>query len=81
MKMNKWIACSDELPQDLHEVLYFATINEGMSTDLMVGHRDNGKWLHCCSFYSSQVLSDAVVVTHWMELPDYPTETKMDDKK
>jgi hypothetical protein len=69
---REWISVNDKLPPDLHEVLYFATTNEGNTREIMTGHRENGFWKHCCMFYSSQTLNHLVKVTHWMELPDYP---------
>jgi len=67
-----WINCADSLPPDYHEVLYFATADNGNQRELMTGHRENGLWTHCCMFYSTRYLSEHVTVTHWMELPDYP---------
>ena len=69
----KWINVNDKLPPDLHEVLYFTTTNNGNTREIMTGHRENGLWKHCCMFYSSQTLNHLVNVTHWMELPDYPS--------
>lgn len=68
----KWISVNDKLPPDLHEVLYFATTNNGNTREIMTGHRENGDWTHCCMFYSTMRLNDECKVTHWMELPDYP---------
>lgn len=70
----KWISVKERVPEDKKEVLYFAILNEGMSREIMTGHRDNGQWTHCCLFYSTFYLNEAVEVTHWMELPDYPKE-------
>lgn len=66
-----WISVQDQLPPDLHEVLYFA-INPTGSKEIMTGHRQKGEWTHCCLWYSTQILNADVKVTHWMELPDYP---------
>ncbi len=68
---NYWIDVDDELPEDFKEVLYFAITPEG-NREIMTGHREKGYWTHCCMFYSTRYLSDAVAVTHWMPLPDYP---------
>jgi len=73
---DPWINVEDSLPPDLHEVMFFATINKGMSREIMNGHRKNDDWYHCCLFYSSMRLSSEVIVTHWMELPDYPKDEK-----
>lgn len=68
-----WINVNEKLPPDYHEVIYFA-INEMGGKEIMVGHREKGVWLHCCMFYCSQRLNhETVTVTHWRELPDYPT--------
>lgn len=67
-----WIDVTDRLPPDYQEVLYFATINDGMSREIMTGHREKGFWTHCCMFYASSRLNENVKVTHWMELPNYP---------
>ena len=69
-----WINVEDELPPDYEEVLYFATFNNGRSTEIMCGHREHKAWFHCCLFYSSMQLNPDVIVTHWMPLPDYPKE-------
>jgi Protein of unknown function (DUF551) len=66
-----WIDVDDKLPEDRKEVLYFA-INPMGGKEIMTGHRENGKWTHCCLWYSTQILNDDVAVTHWMPLPDYP---------
>jgi len=71
---DKWINVNDQLPEDYKEVLYLA-INEIGSKELMIGHRQHGKWTHCCLFYSTQTLLDIVKVTHWMYLPEYPNES------
>ncbi len=66
-----WIDVDDKLPEECQEVLYFA-INAMGSKEIMTGHRQDGKWTHCCNWYSTQILSDDIAVTHWMPLPDYP---------
>ena len=68
---NGWISVEDQLPPDLHEVMYFA-INAMGTTEIMTGHREHGLWMHCCMFYSSMRCDNTITVTHWMELPDYP---------
>lgn len=67
-----WIKCSEKLPPEFHEVMYFCTINEGQTREIMTGHRERGNWTHCCMFYCTSTLNELVEVTHWMELPDYP---------
>jgi hypothetical protein len=67
-----WISVTEKLPPDYHEVLYCATFQRG-NKELMTGHREKGDWTHCCLFYSSMRLNDECEVTHWMELPEYPT--------
>lgn len=75
--MRKWIDCEQSLPPDRYEVLFYATTNKGMTKEIMTGHRENGKWMHCCLFYSSMILHpEDVQVTHWMEMPSYPEEKK-----
>lgn len=75
---NNWISCTERLPPDYHEVLYFA-INDSGNREITTGHRENGRWTHCCLFYSTIVLNDLVTVTHWQELPAYPA--KINDEK
>ena len=77
--MPKWISVKDRLPPDYHEVLYCATFLRG-NKELMTGHREKGDWTHCCMFYSTMRLNDECEVTHWMELPQYPTETQCTHK-
>jgi hypothetical protein len=74
--LNEWISVEDRLPPDYQEVLYFA-INDSGNREIMTGHRDKGSWTHCCLFYSTITLNPDVLVTHWMELPDYPKSGKM----
>jgi hypothetical protein len=73
--MGNWINCEEKLPNDLIEVLYFAITNEG-TREIMTGHRVNGEWTHCCLFYSTMILTKNVKVTHWMPLPEYPSNSK-----
>ena len=72
-----WISVKDRLPPDYQEVLYFATLDQGTSKEIMTGHREKGYWTHCCLFYATSILSDEVIVTHWMNLPDYPEKEEM----
>jgi hypothetical protein len=67
-----WINVEHALPPNKHEVMYFATIDNGQQREIMVGHREDDLWTHCCMFYSTRYLAEHVTVTHWMELPDYP---------
>lgn len=68
---SPWISVVDSLPPDNHEVMYFAITDDG-NKEIMIGHRQNDVWTHCCMFYSTIVLNDNVDITHWMELQDYP---------
>lgn len=68
--MSNWISVEDELPSDYKEVLYLA-INDNDIKELMIGHRENGNWTHCCLFYSTCTLN-SVKVTHWQSLPEIP---------
>ncbi len=70
--MSNWISVEDQLPPNKHEVMYFAIMDNGQNKEIMVGHREDELWTHCCMFYSTRYLSELVTVTHWMELPDYP---------
>lgn len=70
--MNDWINVKDLVPPECCEVIYFATTNNGMSKEIMIGHLKNNEWSHCCLFYGSNILNDDVTVTHWMPLPNYP---------
>ena len=70
--MSGWINVEDRLPPDYQEVLYFA-INPMGGKEIMTGHRAKGEWTHCCLWYSTVTLNDDVTVTHWQELPEYPT--------
>lgn len=67
----QWISVKDSLPPDYVEVLYFSLF-EGISSEIMTGHREQGIWTHCCMFYSTLYLHEKCKVTHWMPLPDYP---------
>ena len=66
-----WISVKDKLPDDYNEVLYCAIDNMG-THEIMTGHREKGKWTHCCLFYSTITLPSHISVTHWMPLPEPP---------
>jgi uncharacterized protein DUF551 len=72
-----WISVKDKLPPDYQEVLYLAIWPHGMATEIMTGHLEKGKWMHCCLFYSTHRLNNEVEITHWMELPDYPETSQV----
>ena len=74
--MSEWISAKYRLPPENHEVLFFATTNDGMTKEMMTGHYSSGCWKHCCMFYSSMTMNANVKVTHWRELPDYPKTTE-----
>ncbi len=67
----RWVSVKDRLPDEYVEVLYFAVDDMGVH-EIMTGHREKGKWTHCCLFYSTKILNDIVKVTHWMPLPEAP---------
>jgi hypothetical protein len=70
--MNKWINVTEKLPDDYVEVLYLA-VNDSGTKERMTGHRENGKWKHCCMFYSTITFNeDFIKVTHWMPLTEMP---------
>ena len=73
-----WKDVNEELPPNKHEVMYFATMDNGNHREIMVGHREDELWTHCCMFYSTRYLSELVTVTHWMELPNYPSIEQSD---
>ncbi len=68
-----WISVDEKMPPPNEEVMFFA-IAEMFNKEIMIGHLTHlGHWTHCCMFYGTNILSDKVVVTHWAELPEYPT--------
>lgn len=69
--MSEWISVKDRVPDDYVEVFYIA-LNENGSKERMTGHRENGRWTHCCLWYSTIHLNDEIKVTHWMPLPEPP---------
>ncbi len=66
-----WISAKDSLPPFNHEVLYVAITDTG-TREMMTGHLGAQGWTHCCMFYSTMHLNENVIVTHWMELPEFP---------
>lgn len=66
-----WISAKDKLPPFNHEVLYVAITDTG-TREMMTGHLGAQGWTHCCMFYSTMHLNESVIVTHWMELPEFP---------
>jgi hypothetical protein len=74
--MNEWIGTSERMPPDFHEVMFFYVILDDrhgtiMKKDIVCGHHENGEW-RICYLYHSLKVNRLVMVTHWMELPDYP---------
>lgn len=78
--LSPWISVDDQLPNECQEVIYLAFISDGKAREIMIGHRKNNHWYHCCMFYSSQQLNANVIVTHWMLLPAYPYQLNCEYK-
>ena len=74
--VNEWISCSERMPPDLYEVMFFYIIlnevtGEIVKKDIICGHYEKDSW-HICYLFTSIPLNERIKVTHWMELPEYP---------
>ncbi len=73
-----WISTKDHLPETLHKVLFFWVTDTGTGLkNISMGFRNDRGWTIYLPYTSYDLNSDYIQVTHWMELPDYPQNTKI----
>ena len=74
--MNKWIKCSDRMPEDMMDVL-FTFVRDNIKCEYAIGHHEPSGWNSCFLFNSMKLSNDKSIVnvTHWMPLPEPPDET------
>lgn len=71
-----WINVKDKLPPNYEEVIY--AVLTDVKRDILVGHRVDDIWYNCYLLYVSTPLNNHLCrVTHWIALPDYPTDMPM----
>lgn len=79
MTMNKWISVKEQLPEKLKDVLFYYYItgmnNQKIKEDIVCGHLDDEGW-NICYLFISMPINDKVIVTHWMELAEFPIENE-----
>lgn len=66
----KWISISERYPEKKKSILYVAV--SGSNKKIIMGSFENGIWKSNYMFYGSAPFTHDVLVTHWMELPEYP---------
>jgi hypothetical protein len=66
----KWIACKDRMPKDGEDVIFLA-----FGVDILVGFFSESmqEW---CIHYANETYPRKNQVTHWMPLPELPTNTQ-----
>ena len=64
--MSNWISVSDGLPNEGKNVIVFPFNYDGSEDFSITGIYDDGDW--CCE------RSNIITVTHWMPLPDSPSQ-------
>lgn len=65
--MNKWIKCTDELPDDLIDVL----VTDGISVEIM-WHDCDGYWDSWTHVLDRSICTEDII--YWMPLPKLPGE-------
>lgn len=69
-----WITCAEAYPPDDYVVLLFVYTHEGSMKKIMTGFRKCGEWKHSLP---QMHINSSMMVTHWMELPDYPVAIEL----
>lgn len=72
-----WISVKDKLPPELQDVLFVYSIKnlhgQVIKKDIVCGHIAKNLW-HICYLFNSLPLNNNVEVTHWMPLPEKPSD-------
>jgi hypothetical protein len=67
---KEWVACSDRLPEDSHSVLvWMDNVDHWSVASYVRKRRGVSGWIHD---HEPDVTDDKI--THWMELPEGPSE-------
>jgi hypothetical protein len=66
-----WINVKERLPELLQKVLFYC-IQEGHLKNIYMGYRCKEGWDIYLPYDAYKMNSHYFIVTHWMELPDFP---------
>lgn len=67
-----WISVEEKLPPLLRKVL-FHWICPGSNRNVSMGYLCKDGWDIYLPYHSYKMHNERLSVTHWMELPEYPT--------
>ena len=70
--MSKWISIEDRLPEKLQKVLFYC-IRDEFIKNIYMGYLCGETWNIYLPYESVMLKKDINQITHWMELPDYPS--------
>lgn len=68
-----WISVEDRLPELLEKVLFFWDCS-GAVKNISMGYRCEQGWNIYLPYHSFGLRDGVCPVTHWMPLPDYPSQ-------
>ncbi len=68
-----WISVEDRLPKLLEKVLFFWVMDD-MVKNIAMGYLCDKGWDIYFPYASFQIGNSCIKVTHWMPLPDYPSD-------
>lgn len=72
-----WISVEDRLPPLLHKVLFFWNC-PGTNLNISMGYLGKYGWDIYLPYDSFKMSNEYFIVTHWMELPNYPSIEQSD---
>lgn len=80
--MSEWISVKDKMPKEMNDILLLAFL-DGNKREIFIGHQNNGIWYKCDFYESTELVNDPsiLIVTHWMPLPEKPTECEILNEK
>lgn len=70
--MTQWIKCSERLPEEFADILVCTEDSQVHEGYYFVYADNTPVWKVYC--YSKLYANDAGIVTHWMPIPEPPTE-------
>lgn len=73
-----WISVEDKFPPRLQKVL-FHWLLPGGNRNVSMGYHSEEGWDIYLPYHSYEMSNEKLTVTHWMELPEYPTIEQSDN--
>jgi len=74
----KWINVYEQMPCSLNKVL-FIWICSGGNRNISMGYHCDEGWDIYLPYHSFKLHKERIMVTHWMELPDFPKRECKDE--